>query len=167
MDTQKIIELAHELQNVLPFESSGIRSVKQYEQAINLMNILVEDATNNSLLIDYLFPIIELYEATALEFSYFNMCIADLNMGQAMLRLLMDQYHLKTNNFHNEIGLESTVVEIAHGKRQLTNTQIKKLAARFGIRPSMFFDRLEDIELVKIVEERIDQPEIEIKIDDL
>lgn len=167
MDNQKIIELAHELQGALPFGSSGIKSVEQYNQAIELMNVLVEDATNNALLIDYLFPIIERYEDTAPEFADFNECIANMNMGHTMLRLLMDQYHLKTSDFRNEIGDENIVVEIANGKRKLTNTHIKKLAARFAINPAMFFDKLEDIELAAIVEERKGQPEIEVDINEL
>ncbi|MGF1793357.1 DUF2384 domain-containing protein [Photobacterium profundum] len=167
MDNQKVIELSHALQDALPFGRSGINSVEQYEQAIELMNVLVEDATNNALFIDYLFPIIERFEDTAPEFSVFNDRIAKMNIGQTMLRLLMDQHHLKTSDFGNEIGVESIVAEIANGKRQLTNTHIRKLAARFGLSPAMFFDKLEDIELTAIAEERKGQPEIDVDTNEL
>ena len=71
MDIKKIIELAHELQNIMPF-SDGIHTSEQYAEAIKLMDVLVDDAEKNDLLIDYLFPIIERYEATAPEFREFD-----------------------------------------------------------------------------------------------
>jgi HTH-type transcriptional regulator/antitoxin HigA len=50
----------------MPF-SDGIQTNEQYNEAIELMDILVDDAEKNDLLIDYLFPIIEAYEDTAPE----------------------------------------------------------------------------------------------------
>jgi HTH-type transcriptional regulator/antitoxin HigA len=66
MDTEKIIRLGQELQSIMPF-SDGIQTNEQYNEAIELMDILVGDAEKNDLLIDYLFPIIEVYEDTAPE----------------------------------------------------------------------------------------------------
>jgi HTH-type transcriptional regulator/antitoxin HigA len=66
MDTEKIIRLGQELQRIMPF-SDGIQTNEQYNEAIELMDILVGDAEKNDLLIDYLFPIIEVYEDTGPE----------------------------------------------------------------------------------------------------
>ena len=71
MDTKRIIELAQELQGILPF-GDGIATREEYDDAIALMDELVEDAVKNDLLIDYLLPIIERYEDTAPEFADFN-----------------------------------------------------------------------------------------------
>ena len=166
MNIQKIIELAHELQDALPF-SDGINSKEEYNQAIELMDVLVDDAEKNDLLIDYLFPIIERYEATAPEFAEFNERIDSMDMGQTMLSLLMDHHHLKTTDFRNEIGNEDLVNDITNGKRRLTISHIKKLSARFGLSPALFFEHLDDLELAAIVEERREQPEIEYTLAEL
>jgi HTH-type transcriptional regulator/antitoxin HigA len=71
MDTEKIIQLGQELQRIMPF-SDGIQTKEQYNEAIELMDILVGDAEKNDLRIDYLFPIIEAYEVSAPEFKAMN-----------------------------------------------------------------------------------------------
>ena len=165
MNIQKIIKLAHELQDALPFCCDAIHTKEQYDEAIELMDVLVDDATKNELLIDYLFPIIERYEATATEFTEFNERIASMDMGQTILRILMEHHHLTASDFRNEIGNKNIVTDIANGKKPLTITHIKRLAARFNISPAMFFDRLEDLALAAIVEERKNSPEIEYTIE--
>ena len=167
MNIKKITRLAHELQAELPFGCDGITSKEQYEQTIEVMDFLVDDATKNELLIEYLFPIIERYEATAPEFAEFNERIDNMDMRQTMLCLLMEHHHLKPSDFRNEIGSEDLVTDIANGKKLLTITHIKKLAARFKINPALFFECIDDFALAAIVEERKGQPEIEYELDEL
>lgn len=149
MDNQKVIGLAHTLQALLPFGCSGINSMDQYDQAIELMGILEEDAIKNAFFIDYLLPIIERYEDTSPDFFASSNRIAKMDMAQIMLRVLVVHYSLKTSDFINEIGDESIVIEIINGKRELTNAEIKKLAARFNLTPEAFFDKQGNIDLRK------------------
>lgn len=139
MNTQKLIRLGQELQEMMPF-NNGIQTSEQYSQALNMIDLLVGDAERNDLLIDYLFPIIERYEATAPEFKKFNAKIDAMNMGQTVLHILMEHHVLNTTDFAEEIGSKTSVSLIANGKRQLTIKHIKKLSKRFGISPAVFFD---------------------------
>jgi HTH-type transcriptional regulator/antitoxin HigA len=124
---------------MMPF-NNGIQTSEQYSQALNMIDLLVGDAERNDLLIDYLFPIIERYEATAPEFKKFNAKIDAMNMGQTVLHILMEHHVLNTTDFAEEIGSKTSVSLIANGKRQLTIKHIKKLSKRFGISPAVFFD---------------------------
>lgn len=138
MDIQKVIHLAQELQSIMPFDGV-IHTSEQYDEAINVMDVLVDDAEENDLLIDYLFPIIEAYENTAPEFKEWNAQIEAMDMGQTVLRVLMDHHKLGTTDFSDEIGGKASVSLIANGKRQLTTRHIKNLSARFNISPAVFF----------------------------
>lgn len=124
---------------MMPF-NNGIQTSEQYSQVLNMIDLLVGDAERNDLLIDYLFPIIERYEATAPEFKKFNAKIDAMNMGQTVLHILMEHHVLNTTDFAEEIGSKTSVSLIANGKRQLTIKHIKKLSKRFGISPAVFFD---------------------------
>ena len=139
MDIEKIIPLGQELQELIPF-SNAIQTKEQYSEAIKMMDVLVDDAEKNDLLIDYLFPIIERYEATAPEFKEFDERIDAMGMGQTVLSILMEHHDLDTTDFAAEIGTKRVVSLIANGKRQLTTKQIRKLSARFNFSPALFFD---------------------------
>ena len=65
MDIQKIIRIAKELQDELPFGCDGITSKKQYAQALAILDVLTDDYDEEyMLLLDVLFPVIERYENT-------------------------------------------------------------------------------------------------------
>ena len=121
MNIQNITELAHKLQNEMPF-LSGIHTEQENNQALELMERLIED-----------------YENEAPELAEFNNSIKNLNAGSSMLRLLMEQHGLNTTLFANEIGGKSTVSMICNGKRKLTVEHIEKLSQRFEISPALFF----------------------------
>ena len=108
MDIKKIIDLAHELQNIMPF-SDGIHTKEQYDDAIMLMDELVEDAAKNELLIDYLFPIIERYEATAPEFAEFNK-----RMKVQMPSIFSDDLSLTTNMGEAQTGIEGALLYFSY-----------------------------------------------------
>jgi HTH-type transcriptional regulator/antitoxin HigA len=55
----------------------------------------------------------------------------------AVLRLLMEQHHLSQSDLP-EVGTQGVVSEILRGKRDLNLRQIKALAARFSVPPSVF-----------------------------
>lgn len=59
--------------------------------------------------------------------------------GVAVLKLLMEQHYLNQSDLP-EIGSQSVVSEILHGKRQLNVNHIKALSKRFGVNPDVFID---------------------------
>ncbi len=54
-----------------------------------------------------------------------------------VLRLLMDQHGLSQANLP-ELGTQGVVSEILNGKRELNLRQVKALAARFKVPPTVF-----------------------------
>jgi HTH-type transcriptional regulator/antitoxin HigA len=117
---------------------ASIDTNEEYEQALTLMESLIEDYDANEPLIDILCHSITQWEATAQQFSEFNQAVAKMSNGAAVLKTLMDQYQLKTSDFQNEIGSKSLVSMITNNKRQLTLSHIHALAERFGLSPSVF-----------------------------
>ena len=81
-----------------------ISNNEEYEQALSFMEELIEEYDLYEPLIELLSASIERWENNAPEFAEFNRKVATLDSGAAVLRTLMDQYHLKTDDFKNEIG---------------------------------------------------------------
>jgi len=124
------------------FEKAGfiarIRNERDYEQALALMDELIEDYDRNRPLIEVLSNAIERWEASADEFAEFNRQVESMDDGLAVLRLLMDQYGL-TGSDLPELGSKSLVSKILKGERSLTRRHIEALSRRFGISPTLFF----------------------------
>ena len=118
---------------------SHIRNEKDYAQALALMDELIESYDEYRALIEILSSSIERWEDGAAEFVDFNTRNAALNSGVAVLRALMDQYHLNTTDFQEEIGGKSMVSMILNGSRQLNKDHIEALSRRFKISPALFF----------------------------
>ena len=57
----------------------------------------------------------------------------------AVLRHLMQAHHLRQKDLAGVFGAESIVSEVLHGKREMTKEQIRRLSARFGVSPAVFF----------------------------
>jgi HTH-type transcriptional regulator/antitoxin HigA len=110
-----------------------------YEQALALMDELIEDYDQYRPLIELLSIAIEKWEEEAPEFAEFNQRIAALDDGIAVLRTLMDQYQLKAEDLKEEIGSKSLVSMILSGSRKLTRDHIQSLSERFRLEPSVFF----------------------------
>ena len=120
---------------------SHIRDEDDYAQALTLMDELIESYDEYRPLIEVLSSSIERWEESADEFVEFNTRNAALNSGVAVLRALMDQHHLNTTDFQEEIGGKSMVSMILSGSRQLNKEHIETLSRRFKISPALFFDR--------------------------
>ncbi|MEZ5448119.1 MAG: hypothetical protein R3E89_03565 [Thiolinea sp.] len=118
---------------------SEIRNEADYENALALMDELIEDYDENRTLIGFLANSIEVWEDTTPEFEAFNQRIAQLDGGVAVLRTLIDQYQLKADDLKNEIGSKSLVSMILNGSRNLTREHIQALSLRFGLNPAVFF----------------------------
>ena len=124
------------------FEKAGfighIQNQHDYEQALALMDELIEDYDRNRALIEVLSNSIERWEASADEFAEFNRQVDAMDDGMAVLHLLMDQHDL-TGSDLPELGSKSLVSKILKGERSLTRRHIEALSRRFGISPTLFF----------------------------
>lgn len=60
--------------------------------------------------------------------------------GRDMLAFLMEQHGLNQRDLRDEIGAQPYVSDILKGKKNLTSGQMAKLAKRFHVSPSVFFD---------------------------
>jgi HTH-type transcriptional regulator/antitoxin HigA len=118
-----------------------IRNEEEYELALSLMDELIEEYSVYKQLIELLSSSIEEWENSSAEFSEFNSEIKQVDSGVAVLRTLMEQYELKTNDFKDEIGGKSMVSMILSGSRRLSRGHIQALSNRFHINPSLFFEQ--------------------------
>ncbi len=119
-----------------------IHNDTEYEQALAFMEELIEEYERYEPLIELLSASIERWENHSSEFTEFNQRVAATDNGVAVLRTLMDQYHLKTDDFKNEIGGKSMVSMILSGSRKLSKDHIQALCDRFKISPALFFNRM-------------------------
>lgn len=133
-----IKEKAHELFDEAPY-ITRISNEEDYLKALDLVEDLIEDYDDNTILIDLLADTIEDWERHSEEFSEFNKEIVSLDNDVSLLRVLMEQYKLKGNDLKNEIGGKSLISMILNGKRKLTTGHIQALSNRFNISPSLFF----------------------------
>lgn len=100
METQKIIDLAHQLQEALPFGSNGIKSEEQYKGAIALADKLTDyHDNNNSILYEVLWPAISRYEDSAPEFNEFNKHLIKLDNDESerYAKVLISAYQFFEN----------------------------------------------------------------------
>ncbi|EDW8121924.1 transcriptional regulator [Salmonella enterica subsp. enterica serovar Sundsvall] len=132
------ISIANSLVNAVPL-LGGSTSRKDYKDALNLVGYLIEHEPDSPL-IDMLTAKIDRYEDEAPELAEFNANIASTPGGVAMLRVLMEQYHLAQGAFENEIGKRSLVCRILNGQRRLALDHARVLARRFDLPVSEFID---------------------------
>ncbi|ECI5354377.1 helix-turn-helix domain-containing protein [Salmonella enterica subsp. enterica] len=135
-NTAKAIEATKALVAAVPFLGSSA-SEKDYRDALALVDYLIENDDENPL-IDFLASKIAEYEDNSEQFSEFNKSVAEMPVGVALLRTLIDQYKLSYSDLKEEIGSKSLVSQILSGQRSLTITHIKALSARFGVKPEWF-----------------------------
>ena len=117
-----------------------IHNSEEYEQALEFMDDLIEEYDTYEPLIVMLAASIERWENQAPEFAEFNQHILDLDSGVAVLRTLMSQHQLQTDDFQNELGGKSMVSMILNGTRKLSKNHIQALSGRFNLSPALFFD---------------------------
>lgn len=139
MSFSSIKTMASDLFNQAGFVSK-IYNDDEYQQALALMDELIEEYDNYVPLIEVLAASIEKWENESEEFAEFNQRINALDDGVAVLRTLMDQYQLKADDLKNEIGSKSLVSMILNGSRKLTRDHIQALSERFHVSPAVFFN---------------------------
>lgn len=112
----------------------------EYEQALALMDELVEDYDDHLVLIELLSHSIARWEERSEDFAAFNKQVAKGDPGLSVLRTLMDQHGLGVSDLP-EIGSKSLVSKILNQRdRQLTRQHIEALSRRFNISPALFFE---------------------------
>lgn len=136
-DAAKAIEATKQLVAAVPF-LGGSTSERDYREALALVDYLIENDDENPL-IDFLASKIADYEDNSERFTDFNKAVAEMPVGVALLRTLIDQYKLSYADLKEEIGSKSLVSQILSGQRSLTIAHIKALSARFGVKPEWFF----------------------------
>ena len=57
----------------------------------------------------------------------------------AIIRHLMEAHSLRQKDLVDVFGTESIASVVLHGKRDITKEHIKRLSARFGVSPAVFF----------------------------
>lgn len=120
------------LSSMIPLHT--ISSEREYKKAVATLNQLLDAGAANEKhpladLVHTLGALISEYD----ELHYSSEDVAPV----AMLRFLMDQHQL-TQSTLPEIGTQGVVSEILNGKRELNVRQIKALAERFHVAPSVF-----------------------------
>ena len=117
-----------------------IENQNDYEQALELMDQLVDDYDTNRLLIEILAASIERWEDQSEEFSDFNAAVAETDRGIAVLKTLMAQHGLGVADLP-ELGSKGNVSKILNGAegKKLTRKHMEALGKRFGVSPVLFF----------------------------
>lgn len=131
-------KLSSALSSGIPFLAE-IKNENDHEQALALMDQLIEDYDNNIIIIEALSSAITRYEESAQEFELFNQRQDNLDPSVSALKVLMQQHNLNTTDFENEIGKRSMVSLVLSGSRSLSREHIAKLSRRFGVSPALFF----------------------------
>lgn len=135
---QNTFEQIRNALGLVPF-LTRIENTHDYEQALAMMDELIDSYDANRALIDILAASIEAWEDTAPEFADFNSEVGKLD-GIDVLKTLMEQHGLGVNDLP-ELGSKSTVSKLlnrSEGKK-LNRNHIEALSRRFGMSPAVFF----------------------------
>ncbi|MEW6490796.1 MAG: helix-turn-helix domain-containing protein [Thermodesulfobacteriota bacterium] len=113
----------------------AIRSESEYEEALSALDRLLVDVGADEAhplyeLVDVLGTLVHAYEEEHLP-------IPDTS-GPEVLRYLMAEHGLTQSDLP-EVGSQGVVSELLAGKRELNVRQLRVLAQRFGVSPSVFF----------------------------
>ena len=117
-----------------------INNQDEYEEALALMDELVDDYDTNKGLIVMLATSIEQWEDSSEESTTFNLAVSGVAPGIAVLKTLMSQHHLGVADLP-ELGSKSNVSKLlnaADGKK-LNKQHIEALSKRFRVSPPLFF----------------------------
>ena len=112
----------------------SLRNEQEYDRAVEGLNRLLDEVGTNeqhplSTLLDTLGTLLHAYEE---EHHPIPTC-----SGVDVLRFLMDEHGL-TQSDVPEIGLQGVVSDVLRGKRKLNIRQMRALAKRFQVSPSVF-----------------------------
>lgn len=111
-----------------------IRNEREYDRAVKLLNQLLDEVGDDDRhplygLLDTLGTVLHSYEEAHHPLP--------AEKGGQMLRYLMDEHGLKQVDLP-EVGSQGVISEIVNGRRELNTRQIRLLADRFAVSPSVF-----------------------------
>lgn len=112
----------------------SIRSEEDYDRAVEQLNQLLDEVGTNEEhplyeYLDTLGTLIQVYEESHYPISR--------SSGVEVLRFLMEENGMRQTDLP-EVGSQGVVSEILNGKRELNVRQIRELAKRFHVSPSVF-----------------------------
>ena len=112
-----------------------IRNEVEYDHAVDHLNQLLDEVGENEDhplygLLDTLGTVLHAYEE---QHHPMPPC-----SGADILQYLMEEHELTQNDLP-EVGSQGVVSEVLRGKRELNVRQIRALAERFHVSPSVFF----------------------------
>lgn len=112
----------------------AIRDETEYDRAVSMLNGLLDAGAA-----DEEHPLAGLVNALGLLIGDYDDAHFPAKPGSPIetLRMLMEQNRLSQSDLA-EVGSQGVVSEILNGKRELNVRQIKALAARFKVPPSVF-----------------------------
>lgn len=111
-----------------------IQDGQDYDRAVERLNELIDEVgTDES---HPLYSLLDTLGAVVFAYEEQHQPMPPCRGGEA-LRFLMDEHQL-TQSQLPEVGSQGVVSEIVRGRRDLNVRQIRALAKRFGVSPSVF-----------------------------
>jgi HTH-type transcriptional regulator/antitoxin HigA len=136
MDRQVVAEITTHFEALNAFiPLHTLRDAADYDRAVNSLNQLLDAGAANeehslAELVDTLGSLISEYD----DAHHPVKAVTPVSM----LRFLMGQHQVTQSDLAGEIGSQGVVSEILNEKRELNVRQIKALAGRFQVPPSVF-----------------------------
>ena len=133
LDLESVEAAWNGLNKLVPL--NPISGERDYRLRVNVMDDLLgrigtDESHSLMSLLDLITKQIEAYEAK-------HEAMPDAT-PVTVLRYLMEEHGLKQTDLAGELGGQSIVSSILHGKRELNARQVKALARRFGVSPAVF-----------------------------
>ena len=133
LDLKSVQSAWKELTKLVPL--SPLTGNKDYEQRLRVMDEFLERIGS-----DESHPLMPLLDLLAKQIEAYEEEHHDLPDATPteVLQYLMEEHHLTQTDLAEELGGQSVVSAILNGKRELNARQVKALAARFNVSPTVF-----------------------------
>lgn len=112
-----------------------ITSEKDYKRRVSVMDELLDCIGANES--HRLMPLLDLVTREVEAYEAKLRTMPDASPAQ-VLAFLMEEHSLKQTDLAKELGGQSIVSAILNGKRELNTRQVKALAKRFKVSPTVF-----------------------------
>jgi HTH-type transcriptional regulator/antitoxin HigA len=116
----------------------AIRNNAQYQKTLDMIDRLMSRkklTRGQALYMETLVQLVQAYEA-----EHHHIDTSDLS-GIESLRHLLTENNMNASDLARSLGVHASMgSKILRGERSLTVEHVKKLAARFKVRPEMFID---------------------------
>jgi len=129
---QEMIRDYRRLRSVVPLGT--LRTKKDYDRAVASLDAILDEIGE-----DEKHPLAELADAIGVFVEKYESERVRIPAASpaAVLKHLMQEHGLRQSDLP-EVGSQGVVSEVLAGKRELNARQIKRLAKRFGVSPTVF-----------------------------